>query len=58
MCPYCRCDIKGTETILVEPYQPVGRPPDDRVNEDSDEDDHEDIEVIVKELAAFRTVSM
>ena len=21
-CPWCRCDIKGTESVVIEPYKP------------------------------------
>ncbi|XP_028984284.1 E3 ubiquitin-protein ligase CBL-C isoform X2 [Betta splendens] len=54
-CPYCRCDIRGTESVLIEPYLPgSGHLQED---EDEEEEDHEDIEVVVKEMAALRKFS-
>lgn len=62
-CPYCRCDIKGTESILVEPYRPardttVGRREEDEEDDDDDDDDddHEDVELVMKKLAAMKRV--
>ncbi|XP_041649616.1 E3 ubiquitin-protein ligase CBL-C isoform X2 [Cheilinus undulatus] len=55
-CPYCRCDIRGTESILVEPYLP-DRGQWEEGEEDVEEDDHEDIELMVKEMAALRKFS-
>ncbi|XP_075965829.1 E3 ubiquitin-protein ligase CBL-C isoform X4 [Anarhichas minor] len=52
-CPYCRCDIRGTESILVEPYQPGSG----QWEEEEEEEDHEDIELMVKEMAALRKFS-
>ncbi|XP_053182506.1 E3 ubiquitin-protein ligase CBL-C [Scomber japonicus] len=56
-CPYCRCDIRGTESILIEPYLPGGSQWDEEVDEADEEDDHEDIEIVVKEMAALRKFS-
>ncbi|XP_060778119.1 E3 ubiquitin-protein ligase CBL-C isoform X2 [Neoarius graeffei] len=65
-CPYCRCDIKGTESILVEPYQPTrdtahGRRQEDEEEEDDDDDDddedHEDVETVMKKLAAMKRIT-
>ncbi|XP_008429475.1 E3 ubiquitin-protein ligase CBL-C isoform X2 [Poecilia reticulata] len=67
-CPYCRCDIQGTESILVEPYLKVSHRwgddeeeddggDDDDDDDDDGEEDHEDIEVVVKEMAALRKFS-
>ncbi|XP_023186984.1 E3 ubiquitin-protein ligase CBL isoform X3 [Xiphophorus maculatus] len=61
-CPYCRCDIRGTESILIEPYMTGHRWGDDEDDDDYDDDDdgeedHEDIEVVVKEMAALRKFS-
>ncbi|KAM6995447.1 E3 ubiquitin-protein ligase CBL-C isoform 2-T2 [Tautogolabrus adspersus] len=57
-CPYCRCDIRGTESILVEPYLPgSGQWEEEEGVEDAEEDDHEDIELMVKEMAALRKLS-
>ncbi|KAM6935863.1 E3 ubiquitin-protein ligase CBL-C isoform 3-T3 [Lycodopsis pacificus] len=55
-CPYCRCDIRGTESILVEPYQPGSGQweEEEEEEEDQEEEDHEDIELMVKEMAALR----
>lgn len=55
-CPYCRCDILGTESILIEPYLKVSHQWGDEEDEESEED-HEDIEVVVKEMAALRKFS-
>ncbi|XP_057689217.1 E3 ubiquitin-protein ligase CBL-C [Corythoichthys intestinalis] len=46
-CPYCRCDIEGTEPVHIEVCQPEHE-------EEGDEDDHEDIELVVKQMAALR----
>ncbi|XP_026173693.1 E3 ubiquitin-protein ligase CBL-C isoform X2 [Mastacembelus armatus] len=57
-CPYCRCDIRGTESVLIEPYLPVKSHFDDEREDDTEEEeDHEDIELIIKELAALRKFS-
>uniref|UniRef100_UPI0037E847CD E3 ubiquitin-protein ligase CBL-C isoform X2 n=1 Tax=Semicossyphus pulcher TaxID=241346 RepID=UPI0037E847CD len=56
-CPYCRCDIRGTESVLVEPYLRGSGQWEEEGEEDVEEDDHEDIEMIVKELAALRKFS-
>ncbi|XP_005463985.1 E3 ubiquitin-protein ligase CBL-C isoform X1 [Oreochromis niloticus] len=57
-CPYCRCDIRGTESILLEPYVPVSdQALVEEGDDDDDEDDHEDIEEVVKEIAALRKFS-
>ncbi|XP_031431893.1 E3 ubiquitin-protein ligase CBL-C isoform X2 [Clupea harengus] len=54
-CPYCRCDIRGTESVLIEPYLPEGgggiEEPED---EDEDEEDHEDVEQVMKNLAFMK----
>ncbi|XP_017271010.1 E3 ubiquitin-protein ligase CBL-C isoform X2 [Kryptolebias marmoratus] len=54
-CPYCRCDIKGTESVLIEPYLKGSHQWEE--DDDSDDEDHEDIEVMVKEMAALRKLS-
>ncbi|XP_072316313.1 E3 ubiquitin-protein ligase CBL-C [Eucyclogobius newberryi] len=54
-CPYCRCDIKGTESIMVEPYAPHE---EEEPREEPEEEDHEDIEVMVKEMAAIKCSSL
>ncbi|XP_030605241.1 E3 ubiquitin-protein ligase CBL-C isoform X2 [Archocentrus centrarchus] len=57
-CPYCRCDIRGTESILLEPYVPASSQAVlEEVDDDGDEEDHEDIEEVVKEIAALRKFS-
>ncbi|XP_037308800.2 E3 ubiquitin-protein ligase CBL-C isoform X3 [Pungitius pungitius] len=56
-CPYCRCDIRGTESVLVEPYRPGSRQSEEEEEEgeeDHDEEDHEDIELMVKQMAALK----
>lgn len=59
-CPYCRCDIRGTESILIEPYLPVrDRRPEGNEEDDEDEDeeeDHEDVELVMKKLACMKKV--
>ncbi|XP_070823403.1 E3 ubiquitin-protein ligase CBL-C isoform X2 [Chaetodon trifascialis] len=56
-CPYCRCDIRGTETILIEPYLPGSGQWEEEGEDDAEEDTHEDIELIVKEMAALKKFS-
>ncbi|KAM9309042.1 E3 ubiquitin-protein ligase CBL-C [Pholidichthys leucotaenia] len=59
-CPYCRCEIKGTESILMEPFEPVSDQSVELGNNDStdeDPEDHEDIEMLVKEIGALKKVS-
>ncbi|XP_076593368.1 E3 ubiquitin-protein ligase CBL-C isoform X1 [Chaetodon auriga] len=56
-CPYCRCDIRGTETILIEPYLPGGGQWEEEGEDDAEDDTHEDIELIVKEMAALKKFS-
>ncbi|KAM9852685.1 E3 ubiquitin-protein ligase CBL-C isoform 2-T3 [Aulostomus maculatus] len=58
-CPYCRCDIRGTESILIEPYLPGQvEKEEDKTHQDEEEDeDHEDIELVVKEIAARKKLS-
>ncbi|KAM8870657.1 E3 ubiquitin-protein ligase CBL-C isoform 3-T5 [Spinachia spinachia] len=56
-CPYCRCDIQGTESVLVEPYRPGSGQSEEGGEEDHEEEDHEDIELMVKEMAALRKFS-
>ncbi|XP_046704180.1 E3 ubiquitin-protein ligase CBL-C isoform X2 [Silurus meridionalis] len=63
-CPYCRCDIKGTESILIEPYRPTSdntyrrrEDEEDDDDDDSDDEDHEDVELVMKELAAMKRAS-
>ncbi|TRY84520.1 hypothetical protein DNTS_001283 [Danionella cerebrum] len=54
-CPYCRCDIRGTESILIEPYLPNSRAEGNE--EEDDEEDHEDIELVMKMLASMKKIS-
>ncbi|XP_049587639.1 E3 ubiquitin-protein ligase CBL-C isoform X1 [Syngnathus scovelli] len=49
-CPYCRCDIEDTEPVEVEPYQPKHK----QDKESDKDDDHEDIELVVKQMASLR----
>ncbi|XP_029306592.1 E3 ubiquitin-protein ligase CBL-C isoform X4 [Cottoperca gobio] len=57
-CPYCRCDIRGTESILVEPYRSGrGQWEEEEGEDEQEEDDHEDIELMLKEMAATRKFS-
>ncbi|XP_068998447.1 E3 ubiquitin-protein ligase CBL-C isoform X1 [Embiotoca jacksoni] len=57
-CPYCRCDIRGTESILIEPYLSAGRQWGEEEDDDDGEEDHEDIELMVKEMAAMKFSSL
>lgn len=57
-CPYCRCDIRGTESILIEPYLPArdrraGGEEEEEEDED-EEEDHEDVELVMKKLASMK----
>ncbi|XP_008302155.1 E3 ubiquitin-protein ligase CBL-C isoform X2 [Stegastes partitus] len=56
-CPYCRCDIRGTESVLIEPYLPGSLQWEEGVDDDGEEDDHEDIELMIKEMAALKKFS-
>ncbi|KAG7216912.1 hypothetical protein INR49_001566 [Caranx melampygus] len=59
-CPYCRCDIRGTESILVEPFLPGSghwEGEGEEEEDDTEDEDHEDIELVVKEMAALRKFS-
>ncbi|XP_016376475.1 E3 ubiquitin-protein ligase CBL-like isoform X1 [Sinocyclocheilus rhinocerous] len=63
-CPYCRCDIRGTESILIEPYLPErdrragGEEEEEEEEEDEDEEeDHEDVELVMKKLACMKKIS-
>ncbi|XP_077950557.1 E3 ubiquitin-protein ligase CBL-C isoform X9 [Gasterosteus aculeatus] len=53
-CPYCRCDIRGTESVLVEPYRPGSGQSEEDAEDDHEEEDHEDIELMIKEMASHR----
>uniref|UniRef100_A0A8C6TEZ6 E3 ubiquitin-protein ligase CBL n=1 Tax=Neogobius melanostomus TaxID=47308 RepID=A0A8C6TEZ6_9GOBI len=54
-CPYCRCDIKGTESITVEPYRlDCVAAEKEEQQEETEEEDHEDIELVVKEMTALK----
>lgn len=58
-CPYCRCDIKGTESITVEPFLPDCASAEEEEGRDETEDeDHEDIELVVKEMSALKCSSL
>ncbi|KAM4580660.1 E3 ubiquitin-protein ligase CBL-C isoform 2-T2 [Odontesthes bonariensis] len=56
-CPYCRCDIRGTESVLIEPYLQSSIQWEEEGFGDGEDEDHEDIELVVKELAALRKFS-
>ncbi|KAL0985047.1 hypothetical protein UPYG_G00152240 [Umbra pygmaea] len=49
-CPYCRCDIRGTESILVEPYQPASE-------EEEEDDDLEDVQLVMEKLASMKRMA-
>ncbi|XP_060689620.1 E3 ubiquitin-protein ligase CBL-B [Hemiscyllium ocellatum] len=52
-CPFCRCEIKGTEPIIVDPFDPR----DDGAKfclDSLDDDDDRDESLIMNKLASFR----
>lgn len=58
-CPYCRCDIKGTESITVEPFVPdCASAEDEELRVETEDEDHEDIELFVKEMWALKCSSL
>lgn len=54
-CPYCRCDIRGTESILIEAYQAGSDQEEEEMEEESD---HEDVDLVMKEVALRKLSSM
>ncbi|XP_058877424.1 E3 ubiquitin-protein ligase CBL-like [Acipenser ruthenus] len=61
-CPFCRCEVKGTEPIVVDPFNPPkeGQDQGSRVSEGSeeleeDEEDLEDVEQVMKILASMKS---
>ncbi|XP_056617952.1 E3 ubiquitin-protein ligase CBL-C isoform X3 [Triplophysa dalaica] len=60
-CPYCRCDIRGTESILIEPYLPARDRSEgsreEEEEEEEEEEDHEDVELVMKKLACMKKIS-
>ncbi|XP_060937570.1 E3 ubiquitin-protein ligase CBL-C [Limanda limanda] len=56
-CPYCRCVIRGTESILIEPYMAGRGRGQEEEEEEEEEADHEDIELVIKEMAALKKLS-
>ncbi|KAM6910438.1 E3 ubiquitin-protein ligase CBL-C [Xenentodon cancila] len=57
-CPYCRCDIRGTEFVLVEPYLQGSSRWEEEADEEGEEEDHEDIELLKKEMAALKLFTL
>lgn len=64
-CPFCRCEIKGTEPIIVDPFDPLN--PRDRTKcifldhfmspmMDLDDDDDRDESLVMNGLACIRKV--
>ncbi|KAJ8005260.1 hypothetical protein DPEC_G00144790 [Dallia pectoralis] len=51
-CPYCRCDIRGTESVLVEPYMPASEIEDEE--DEDDDDDLEDVQLVMEQLASMK----
>ncbi|XP_048459027.1 E3 ubiquitin-protein ligase CBL-B-like [Rhincodon typus] len=52
-CPFCRCEIKGTEPIIVDPFDPR----DDGAKfclDSLDDDDDRDDSLVMNKLASFR----
>ncbi|XP_030641235.1 E3 ubiquitin-protein ligase CBL-C [Chanos chanos] len=59
-CPYCRCDIRGTESILIEPYLPARERRAGKREEDEDEEedeDHVDVAQVMEKLATMKKMS-
>ncbi|XP_076008660.1 E3 ubiquitin-protein ligase CBL-C isoform X2 [Genypterus blacodes] len=54
-CPYCRCDIRGTESVLIEPYMPGSS--HDEGEEEFEDEDHEDIQLVIQKMAAVKKLS-
>ncbi|XP_066575429.1 E3 ubiquitin-protein ligase CBL-C [Amia ocellicauda] len=64
-CPFCRCEIRGTEQITIDPYEP---PPPHRQgareegkedeDEDEDEEDLEDVELVMQKVALMKASSL
>ncbi|XP_067874574.1 E3 ubiquitin-protein ligase CBL-like isoform X4 [Heterodontus francisci] len=64
-CPFCRCEIKGTEPVVVDPFRPrleqsrvsedprPAAPPAEDEQEEEEEDNFEDVAVLVNKLAAL-----
>ncbi|XP_061573189.1 E3 ubiquitin-protein ligase CBL-C isoform X2 [Cololabis saira] len=57
-CPYCRCNIRGTESVLVEPYLQDSSRWEEEGDEEGEEEDHEDIQLLKKEMAALKFSSL
>ncbi|XP_065116955.1 E3 ubiquitin-protein ligase CBL-C isoform X1 [Paramisgurnus dabryanus] len=56
-CPYCRCDIRGTKSIFIEPYTPTTDGKAEQSEEEEEDDDHEDVGLVMKKLAAMKKMS-
>ncbi|XP_078389653.1 E3 ubiquitin-protein ligase CBL-like isoform X4 [Cetorhinus maximus] len=61
-CPFCRCEIKGMESIVVDPFQPRhgqsqiskdALPTNQVLEEDEEEDNFEDVALLMDKLAAL-----
>ncbi|XP_078389651.1 E3 ubiquitin-protein ligase CBL-C-like isoform X2 [Cetorhinus maximus] len=64
-CPFCRCEIKGMESIVVDPFQPRhgqsqiskdALPTNQVLEEDEEEDNFEDVALLMDKLAALNKV--
>ncbi|XP_069041428.1 E3 ubiquitin-protein ligase CBL-C isoform X2 [Lepisosteus oculatus] len=60
-CPFCRCDIRGTELIAIDPFNPpsngrAGQSAEqgDEDEDEDDEDDLEDVDQVMEELALMK----
>ncbi|KAJ8287701.1 hypothetical protein COCON_G00003600 [Conger conger] len=56
-CPYCRCDIRGTEPIVIEPFMLARKSEvldEDAEHEEEEDDDLEDVQLLMKELASAK----
>ncbi|KAJ8289815.1 hypothetical protein GJAV_G00005640 [Gymnothorax javanicus] len=61
-CPYCRCDIRGTESIIIEPYMSDYKEKTKVQGQDADleeeeDDDLEDVQLVMQELASLRMLA-
>ncbi|KAJ8376979.1 hypothetical protein SKAU_G00075590 [Synaphobranchus kaupii] len=61
-CPYCRCDIRGAESIVIEPFtadreRKTGLQDEEVHLEEEEDDDLEDVELVMKELASMKMLA-
>uniref|UniRef100_A0A8C4T848 E3 ubiquitin-protein ligase CBL n=1 Tax=Erpetoichthys calabaricus TaxID=27687 RepID=A0A8C4T848_ERPCA len=57
-CPFCRCEIKGMEPVVIDPFRPLkGFSVSHDHDDNDDEDDMEDVQQVMKKLETLRKVS-